>query len=114
MVLSSAGTIRHVLTWGMAGALIVAGMIFWSPVIQSLPGKIAVVLGDASYSAYLASALAIEYSCRFLLRIGGHPSLGKEVLFQFLTVVTVLLAGWLSYQCVEQPMRLWLKDKMGA
>jgi hypothetical protein len=46
MVLSSAGAIRHVLTWGVSAALIVAGVIFWSPVVQSLPGRIAVVLGE--------------------------------------------------------------------
>jgi peptidoglycan/LPS O-acetylase OafA/YrhL len=56
----------------------------------------------------------IEYACRFLLKIGGHPTLGKEVLFQVLLVVAVFLGGWLSYLFVEQPMRLWLKDKMGA
>jgi peptidoglycan/LPS O-acetylase OafA/YrhL len=114
MVLSSAGAIRHVLTWGTAAALIVSGVIFWSPSVQSLPGKLAVVLGDASYSAYLASALVIEFACRFLLKVGSQPSLAKEVLFQFLLVGFVFLAGWLRYRFAEQPMRLWLKAKMGA
>lgn len=111
MVLSSAGAIRHVLTWGVAAALIVAGVIFWSPSAESLLGRVSVVLGDASYSAYLASALVIEFVCRFLLRVGGQPSLAKEVLFQFLMVVAVFLGGWLSYRFVEQPMIRWFKAR---
>jgi peptidoglycan/LPS O-acetylase OafA/YrhL len=109
MVLSSVGAVRHVLTWGMAAALIVSGVIFWSPAVQSLPGRIAVMLGNASYSAYLASALVIEYACRFLLKVGGQPSLAKEVLFQFLLVSAVFLGGWLSYRFVERPMIHWLR-----
>lgn len=109
MVLSSVGAMRHVLTWGVAAALIVAGMIFWSPAVQSLPGRIVVMLGNASYSAYLASALVIEYACRFLLRVGGQPSLAKEVFFQVLLVAAVFLGGWLSYRFVERPMIHWLR-----
>lgn len=111
MVLSSVGAFRHVLTWGTAAAMIVAGVIFWSPSVQNLPGKIAVALGNASYSAYLASALVIEYVCRFLLKIGGRPGLAKEVLFQFLLVMSVFLGGWISYQRVERPVIEWLNAK---
>ena len=111
MVLSSAGAMRHVLTWGVSAALIVSGVVFWSPTTNSLPARIAVILGNASYSAYLASPLLIEFTGRLLMKLGGRPTLGKEVLFQFLLVVAVFLGGWLSYQLVERPMIRWLKAK---
>ena len=43
MVLSSVGATRRMLTWGLAATMIVSGIIFWSPSIQSLPGRIAVI-----------------------------------------------------------------------
>lgn len=110
MVLSSAGAIRHVLTWGVAAALIVSGVIFWSPTVRSL--RLGVILGDSSYSAYLASALVIEFASRFLLSVGGHKSIGKEILFQFLLVVSVFLGGWISYRLVERPMIEWLRNSL--
>jgi exopolysaccharide production protein ExoZ len=113
MVLSSHGALKHVLTWGIGATGIVSGVVFWSPVVQSLPAKIAVILGNASYSAYLASELVIEFMARLLIRMGGHPTLGKEVLFQFLLVVAVFLGGWISYKFVERPMILWLQAKWG-
>jgi peptidoglycan/LPS O-acetylase OafA/YrhL len=66
MVLSFAGAMRRMPTWGMGAALIVSGVVFWSPATQSLPTKIAVVLGNASYSAYLASQLLIEFTAASL------------------------------------------------
>jgi exopolysaccharide production protein ExoZ len=112
MVLSSVGAVRHAFTWGLAATMIVSGMVFWSPSIRSLPGRMTIILGDASYSAYLASSLVIEFAGRILLKAGGHASLGKETLFQTLLVITVLVAGWLSYQFVEGPLRRWLQEKL--
>jgi exopolysaccharide production protein ExoZ len=109
MMLSSVGATRHMLTWGLAATMIVSGVIFWSPSIQSLPGRIAVILGNASYSAYLASPLVIEFTGRLLIKLGGHATVGKEVLFQTFIVLVVLLVGWLSYQFVEWPMIRWLQ-----
>ena len=114
MVLSSAGATRRVLTWGLAAMLIVSGVIFWSPSIQNLPGRIAVILGNASYSAYLASALLIEFTSRLLIRMGGRApaSVGREALYQMVLVVTVFLGGWICYQFVEWPMIRWLQTKL--
>lgn len=112
MVLSSGGVTRRVLTWGLAAVMIVSGVIFWWPSIQNLPGKIAVILGNASYSAYLASALLIEFTSRLLIRLGGHASVGKEALFQVVLVVTVFLGGWVCYQFMEWPMIRWLQAKL--
>jgi exopolysaccharide production protein ExoZ len=112
MVQSSVGATRRMLTWGLAATMIVSGIIFWSPSIQSLPGKIAVILGNASYSAYLASPLVIEFTSRLLIRLGGHATVGKEMLFQTTIVLVVFLVGWLSYQFVEWPMIRWLQAEL--
>src|SRR5438445_8225062 len=88
---------RHALTWGLAATLIVSGVIFWSPSVQGLPGRITVTLGNASYSVYLASSLLIEFSGRLLVKLAGHPTIGKQVLVQTAIVLVVFLGGWLSH-----------------
>jgi exopolysaccharide production protein ExoZ len=112
MVLSSVGAMRHALTWGLAAMMIVSGVVFWSPSIQSLPGRIAVILGNASYSAYLASPLVIEFTGRLLIKLGRHATVGEEVLFQTVIVLVVFLVGWVSYQFVEWPMIRWLQANL--
>jgi exopolysaccharide production protein ExoZ len=111
MAVSTVGGMRHILTWGLSAALIVSGVVFWFPLIRTAPGKIAVALGNASYSAYLASALLIEYTARLLVKLGA-PSVAKVALFQSLTVGVVFLGGWISYQFVEHSMIRWLQEKL--
>jgi exopolysaccharide production protein ExoZ len=111
MAVSAEGVMRHVLTWGLSAALIVSGVVFWLPVIRTPLGKVAVVLGNASYSAYLASSLLIEFTARFLVKLGG-PSVARVVLFQIVIVGVVFLGGWISYHFVERPMTRWLQEKL--
>ena len=112
MAFSSAGAMRHAFTWGVGAALIVCGVVFWSPTTQNLPAKVAVVLGNASYSSYLASGTIIEFMVRLLIKLGGHASLGKELLLQSLIVGIVLFAGCMIYQFLERPMLRWLQEKL--
>ena len=104
LVLSAkAGVMQRILTWGISATLIVAGTVFWSPSTQNLPARIAVAVGNSSYSAYLLSSIMIEFTCRALIRF-ARPSLAAEIVVQILVVATVLFAGWLSYQFLEWPM----------
>lgn len=112
MAVSSVGAMRHVMTWGLAAASIVAGVIFWSPRIQGLSGRAVISLGNASYSSYLASAIVLEFSVRILIPLGGRSSVAKEVLFQAVMVLTVLVAGSISYKFVESPVIRWMQDKL--
>jgi exopolysaccharide production protein ExoZ len=114
MALSSIGAMRHVLTWGAAAALIVSGVVLWSPQPHSLPGRVAVILGNASYSAYLASSLILEFASRILISLGGRPSITKEIAFQLTMVGAVLAVGWLSYEFVELRMIRWLRAATGS
>jgi exopolysaccharide production protein ExoZ len=70
-IMSDADLMPGVATWGIAATMIVGGMVFWQPAFKTRLGKIAVVLGNASYSTYLASGLAIEFADRLLVKI--HP-----------------------------------------
>jgi peptidoglycan/LPS O-acetylase OafA/YrhL len=112
MVLAGVEVMRRVLTWGLAATMIVAGVIFWSPAIRTQPGKISVILGNASYSAYLASSLIMEFTTRLLVKPGDNlpPPLGKLAVLQSALVIAVFAGGWICYQCVEWPMIRWLRS----
>jgi exopolysaccharide production protein ExoZ len=109
MILGAVEVMRRVLTWGLSAVLIVGGVIFWSPEIKTRAGRTAVVLGNASYSAYLASSLIMEFAARLLIRPDQAFSLGRVVLYQTLLVVAVFVGGWACYQFVEWPMLRWLR-----
>jgi peptidoglycan/LPS O-acetylase OafA/YrhL len=106
-VIAGRGLMPGVLTWGVAAALIVGGIVFWQPSFDSGPGKVAVVLGNASYSAYLASGLAIEFTFRLLLNrlpVATPLSYGMEALYEVSLVASTFCVGWVCYQFIEWPM----------
>jgi exopolysaccharide production protein ExoZ len=114
MVLAGIQVIRRVTTWGLSAAMIVGGIIFWSPAIKTKLGRIVVILGNASYSIYLASALLIEFTMRLILKIHGEGKLSfpEHVFYQTLIVFAVLVGGWLCYQFIEWPMIRSLQAKL--
>ena len=95
------------LTWGVAAALIIGGVVFWSPVVRSRVGKVAVVIGNASYSIYLGSSLVMEFGARAiqrLHRVDASSPLGWVAMYQTALVLMVVVTGWISYQFVEWPL----------
>jgi exopolysaccharide production protein ExoZ len=113
-IMGDDAVVARTMTWGVAALLLVGGVVFWSPSIQTQPGKIAVVLGNASYSAYLASAVVIEFTMRLLLKIAGGASplpIGRVAIYQSIGVIAVFGAGWLCYQFIEWPMLRWLQAR---
>jgi len=114
MVFNGDGVMLRVMTWGVAALMIVGGMVFWSPTIRSRPGRIAVVLGNSSYSAYLASAMVIEFSMRLLFKVVGGSvpfSIERQAVYQIAGVIAVFVAGWVCYQFIEWPMLRWLQAR---
>jgi exopolysaccharide production protein ExoZ len=114
MIMMDAGVIERVMTWGVAALLLVGGVVFWSPSIETRLGRVVVVLGNASYSAYLMSAMVIEFTMRLLLKtVGGKPPLSVErvVIYQTIGTIAVFGVGWLCYQCIEWPMLRWLQAR---
>lgn len=115
MIRVNSGVFERVFTFGLAAALIVGGMVFWSPALSSRVGRLFVVLGNASYSTYLISSLGIEYSLRVLIRIAGKPfSLWQQALYDLLSVVFVLAAGWLFYDFVEWPLLRSIQARLAS
>ena len=66
-ILTNHGAMMRACTWGFAAACIVFGTVLASPAMQSAAGKLAVLLGNASYSTYLLSGF-------LLLRFSGQIS----------------------------------------
>jgi peptidoglycan/LPS O-acetylase OafA/YrhL len=74
--------------------------------------RLAVILGNASYSTYLASSLLIELAARLMTKPGEHLSLPRLALTQTLVVAFVMFGGWVCYQFVEWPMFRVLRAKL--
>jgi peptidoglycan/LPS O-acetylase OafA/YrhL len=112
MVLVGMGVLGRVMTWGLAATLIVGGVVFWSPSLDSRIGKLFVVLGTASYSAYLASPIIIEYVSRLLYKLHGAPTgMLSVMLYKWFLIVAVLTLGWLCYDLIEWPLLRGLQAK---
>ena len=110
MVIADVHVFARVATWGIAAAAVVAGMVFWSPVMKNAPARLLIVLGNSSYSAYLASAVVVEKLTQLFLKLDRQPqsiSLPVQVLLQIVFVIAILGCGWLSYQFVEWPLLRW-------
>jgi peptidoglycan/LPS O-acetylase OafA/YrhL len=107
MILTDDGVTHRAFTWGIAAALIVAGTVFWSPSSKRWAWRASVVVGDSSYSAYLASPLILEFTGRgleTLMRSHAPLSSATVMLCWLVMVAAVLAAGWLCYQLIEWPM----------
>ena len=113
MIRVDAGVFERVGTFGIAALLLVGGMIFWSPALNSGMGRLFVILGNASYSTYLISSIGIEYSLRVLYKVGGNPyTLWKQAVYDILSVVLVLASGWLFYDLVEWPLLRSIQSRL--
>jgi exopolysaccharide production protein ExoZ len=106
MILVDNGSFARVATWGICAALIVGGTVFWSPSMKNALGKCFVLLGNASYSTYLASGLFLEYSHRLYFRLHPPPllSIGSCVLFQSSMVLFIVVGGYAVYSFLEKPL----------
>jgi peptidoglycan/LPS O-acetylase OafA/YrhL len=112
MIVTDVGVFARVFTFGVAAFLIVAGVVLWSPEMKGLMGRLLVVLGNASYSTYLISSIAIEIALRLLLAVRPPHSASVSVLYALVCVATILAAGWLFYNFVEWPLLRFLKRRM--
>ena len=90
----------RVAVWGVPAALLVAGIIFWNPKMSSLPARMLVFLGDASYSIYLCTIPArsvVEHFWRIFGRLGADTGV-------FLAAIFCTAVGVLCYLLLERPM----------
>jgi exopolysaccharide production protein ExoZ len=90
----------RVIVWGLPSAMITAGLVFRSTPIRSALGRLAVSLGDASYSIYLISPIVFYgYNRIYHLLAALGPEINVALAF-----LLVVLCGWLCYRYVESPM----------
>lgn len=107
------GVFLRVATWGVLALVIVAGVVFWSPSMKSPLGKWSVLLGNASYSTYLVSALGLEFSARLFVKL-SHPavrSLANRTAFETFMLLAVMALGFVCYFLVEKPLLRTLQNK---
>jgi peptidoglycan/LPS O-acetylase OafA/YrhL len=86
--------------WGIPSAFLVGGVIFWAPSMRSLPGRISVFLGDASYSIYLCTIpiqMILVHSLKYLAKL--PPDAGV-----LLSVILTAGTGVVCYLLLERPM----------
>lgn len=112
----------RVATWGVAGWLLAAGTVFLSTGLQAKRrraelnplSRLAIFLGDASYSIYLSSALTMEQIGRVMEHI-HPPTVPSQILIGSTTVLTtllVVLVGCLFHVGIERPLTTWLHREM--
>ncbi len=113
MIWVDQGVFLRVATWGVLALVIVAGVVFWSPSLKSPLGKWSVLLGNASYSTYLVSALGLEFSARLFAKLShpAIPSLANRILFETFMLLAVMALGFACYFLVEKPLLRTLQNK---
>ncbi len=114
MIWIDQGVYYRVATWGVLALVIVAGIVFWSPSLKSPLGKWSVLLGNASYSTYLVSAIGLEFSARLFVKL-SHPavrSLANRFAFETFLLTAVMVLGYFCYILVEKPLLRTLQNKL--
>jgi exopolysaccharide production protein ExoZ len=87
------------LTWGLPMALLVLGAVNL-PTLA--PGNALAMLGDASYSIYLAQFITIAPGARLLTRLAGTAP--GRLLAALVLMVIAVAAGMFLYRVVEKPV----------
>ena len=100
MVLNGLSSWQRVGLWGVPSALLVLGAVLWRPAMRSLPARLLVFLGDASYSIYLCTTPArslVEHFWRFFGQWDGDVGV-------LLCGAACILVGVVCYLLVERPL----------
>ena len=97
----------RVMVWGIPAAMITGGLAFRQPGISSRPGRIAVYLGNASYSIYLVSVMVLYFYERIYF-VFARLSPDLNVL---LAVAVVAVVGVLCHRFVETPINRYLASR---
>jgi exopolysaccharide production protein ExoZ len=113
MIMANAGAFARAGSWGICAALIVGGVVFWSPSMKTVFGRVCVLLGNASYSTYLISALGLEYATRLFFAVDAPPhSFWNRLLYLCFMVVIISAIGLSCYLTVEKPLLQFLQARL--
>jgi exopolysaccharide production protein ExoZ len=97
--------LTRVVGFGIPAMLVVAGMLGFEERAQERPSRVLLLLGDASYSIYLAHPFAqrILYSVMVLFWPGLATPLAS-VLYVIGAMIAGLIGGVVSYLMLERPL----------
>jgi exopolysaccharide production protein ExoZ len=105
IILIDQGVFLRVATWGVCALLLVSGVVLWSPSMEHPVSRCWVILGNASYSVYITSALTLEVCGRVYLRVFRTAfSLPSRIGYQLGLTLIALAVGYLCYRFIEKPM----------
>jgi peptidoglycan/LPS O-acetylase OafA/YrhL len=112
-VFAGEGCWTRVMLWGVPAALLVGGVIFWAPAMDSTPARLLVFLGNASYSIYLCTIPAL-WLARQAWRSFGQvtPAVGMVLDGAWSTAI-----GVACYLLLERPLTHYFQarqEKAGA
>ncbi len=93
----------QLMVWGLPSALIVNGVGRLDYTPKNWFGRMAVILGDASYSIYLIQVFSIPVMAFILSRTGLIRSLPVDASV-LLFVTWTAAAGWMTWRLVERPI----------
>ena len=117
MIFTNQGVWTRVATWGIAAAMIVAGIVVWSPKTQSTVGRALLLLGNASYSLYLLGPLVGRTLARLLqpfdLWTRTATPWASALLVQTLLLGLTSAVSVAAYLWVEWPLVQRLQQRYG-
>jgi exopolysaccharide production protein ExoZ len=96
----------RVLGWGGPATLLLIAAISGKTPLASLPARIIVLLGDASYALYLLHPFVILV----LVRLAAMPLFPDRggTLFMIVTLLAVCFTAMVAHKVVERPVTRWL------
>jgi len=92
----------RVVLWGLPAAVLLGCVVSVESVVAFWRVRLALLIGDASYSIYLTHVLVLPVLMRLLRPLAG--GIGGEVTGLVLLVLASIAAGLVVYRFVEQPL----------
>lgn len=103
--------LERFIVWGIPAVLIVNGVCRLDREVKGWLGRLAVTLGDASYSIYLVQVFTLPAAALALNKSGLMSTAPADMSVFFLTVSTATV-GWLTWRIVERPSTRWLRGRL--
>jgi peptidoglycan/LPS O-acetylase OafA/YrhL len=98
-------TLAHVIAFGPASVTLIAAAVILERFISANPNKLALLLGDASYSIYLAHPFAQRVWYGAMAYVLGGVSTRYEAVAYFAgAILAGIVGGLICYVLIEKPL----------
>jgi exopolysaccharide production protein ExoZ len=109
---------ERILVNGAPAAIMVVGALLLERKAQSMPSRLGKLLGDASYSIYLAHPFAMRiFYFAVSMSFGKVTTSGGEVILAATEVIAGIAGGVIGYFILERPImgaRRWMRTRKAA